>query len=256
MVSVSVVFDLLNNPIMRGKLKYTFYCLLLATGFAFAVEDWDQGYVLLVEKNFVYIDLGKNHDLEEGHTCYVYENQEVLEHSLTPVARLEVLEVYDFGALTTVKEVDPGKSVHWADLVSAQQIVQTPDSIGVSNQPMPDLVGSSDYVHPRRRKSKPFAWTLLATGTALGIGTYYSDQYADNSFEMYNQAQTAAKADHFKSRTQQLDRQTRILAGAAIVGVATSAILFLIRDREATPSVQTSFRHGGDGLSTQVQFSW
>jgi len=241
---------------MRGKLKYTFYCLLLATGFAFAVEDWDQGYVLLVEKNFVYIDLGKNHDLEEGHTCYVYENQEVLEHSLTPVARLEVLEVYDFGALTTVKEVDPGKSVHWADLVSAQQIVQTPDSIGVSNQPMPDLVGSSDYVHPRRRKSKPFAWTLLATGTALGIGTYYSDQYADNSFEMYNQAQTAAKADHFKSRTQQLDRQTRILAGAAIVGVATSAILFLIRDREATPSVQTSFRHGGDGLSTQVQFSW
>ena len=237
-------------------MKYTFYCLLLASGFAFAVEDWDQGYVLLVEKNFVYIDLGKNHDLEEGHTCYVYENQEVLEHSLTPVARLEVLEVYDFGALTTVKEVDPGKSVHWADLVSAQQIVQTPDSIGVSNQPMPDLVGSSDYVHPRRRKSKPFAWTLLATGTALGIGTYYSDQYADNSFEMYNQAQTAAKADHFKSRTQQLDRQTRILAGAAIVGVATSAILFLIRDREATPSVQTSFRHGGDGLSTQVQFSW
>ena len=237
-------------------MKYTFYCLLLASGFAFAVEDWDQGYVLLVEKNFVYIDLGKNHDLEEGHTCYVYENQEVLEHSLTPVARLEVLEVYDFGALTTVKEVDPGKSVHWADLVSAQQVVQTPDCIGVSNQPMPDLVGSSDYVHPRRRKSKPFAWTLLATGTALGIGTYYSDQYADNSFEMYNQAQTAAKADHFKSRTQQLDRQTRILAGAAIVGVATSAILFLIRDREATPSIQTSFRHGGDGLSTQVQFSW
>ena len=241
---------------MRGKLKYTFYCLLLASGFAFAVEDWDQGYVLLVEKNFVYIDLGKNHDLEEGHTCYVYENQEVLEHSLTPVARLEVLEVYDFCALTTVKEVDPGKSVHWADLVSAQQVVQTPDGIGVSNQLMPDLVGSSDYVHPRRRKSKPFAWTLLATGTALGIGTYYSDQYADNSFEMYNQAQTAAKAAHFKSRTQQLDRQTRILAGAAIVGVATSAILFLIRDREATPSVQTSFRHGGDGLSTQVQFSW
>ena len=221
-----------------------------------SVEEWDQGYVLLVEKNFVYIDLGKNRDLEEGHTCYVYENQEVLEHSLTLVARLEVLEVYDFGALTIVKEVDPSKSVHWADLVSVQQVVQAPDGIGVSNQPMPDLVGSSDYIRPRRRKSKPFAWTLLAMGTALGIGTYYSDQYADNSFKMYNQAQTTAKADHFKSRTQQLDRQTRILAGTAIVGVATSAILFLIRDREATPPVQTSFRHSDDGLSARVKLSW
>ena len=241
---------------MRVKLKYTFYCLLLASGFAFAIEDWDQGYVLLVEKNFVYIDLGKNHDLEEEHICYVYENQEVLEHSLTPVARLEVLEVYDFGALTIVKEVDPGKSVHWADLVSVQQVVPTADGIGVSNQPMPDLFGSSDYVRPRRRKSKPFAWTLLTMGTALGIGTYYSDQYADDSFEMYNQAQATAKADHFKSRTQQLDRQTKILAGTAIVGVATGAILFLIRDREDRPSVQTSFRHGGDGLSTRVRLSW
>ena len=73
---------------------------------------------------------------------------------------------------------------------------------------------------------------------------------------MYNQAQTAAKADHFKSRTQQLDQQTKILAGTAIVGIATSAILFLIRDREDTPSVQTTFRHGGDGLSTRLRLSW
>ena len=237
-------------------MRYFFFCLLLAILFvdlAFSVEDWDQGYVLLIERNFVYIDMGKSHELKEGDICYVYES---VEHHLSPVATLEVLEVYDFSSLTKIEEVESGKTVSFSDLVSVQQVIQTVDGIGPLKQVLPDLAGASDYEQPRQRQSKPFAWTMCSLSGALGIAAYYSDQRADNTYEMYQNAQAKAKADDFKSKTQQLDKQTSLLLGTSIVGFATSVVLFLIQDQETDLTVQTSCLPMKNGVLGQVRFRW
>ena len=119
---------------------------------AMALDNWDQGYVLLVDRSFVYIDMGKNYDLQEGDICYVYES---IEHQLSPVARLEVLESYEHSAITRIAETNTGKMVRFADLVSVQEVVQTRDGISILNQDLPDLAGSSDYDQPYRRQSNP-----------------------------------------------------------------------------------------------------
>ena len=96
---------------MNLKIRFFFYCLLFAgviADIAMALDNWDQGYVLLVDRSFVYIDMGKNYDLQEGDICYVYES---IEHQLSPVARLEVLESYENSAVTRIAETNTGKMV-------------------------------------------------------------------------------------------------------------------------------------------------
>ena len=80
---------------MNLKLRFFFYCLLFAgviADIAMALDNWDQGYVLLVDRSFVYIDMGKNYDLKEGDICYAYES---IEHHLSPVCLLYTSDAAD-----------------------------------------------------------------------------------------------------------------------------------------------------------------
>ena len=241
---------------MNLKLKFFFYCLLFAgviANIAMALDNWDQGYVLLVDRSFVYIDMGKNYDLKEGDICYAYES---IEHHLSPVARLEVLESYENSAVTRIAETNTGKMVRFADLVSVQEVVQTRDGLSILNQDLPDLAGSSDYDQPYRRQSNPFAWTALSVGGALSIAAYYSNHRADSTYKMFKQALVKTKANEFKSKTQQLDRQTGLLLGASVLSLTTSAVLFLIQDQDTDSVVQTSFLTTRNGIFGKIRFRW
>merc|ERR1711939_559543 len=204
---------------------------------AMALDGWDQGYVLLVDRSFVYIDMGKDYDLQEGDICYAYES-------------------FEHRAITRITETDTGKMVRFADLVSVQEVVQTKDGISILNQDLPDLAGSSDYDQPYRRQSNPFAWTALSIGGALSIAAYYSNHRADSTYKMFKQALVKTKADEFKSKTQQLDRQTGLLLGASVLSLTTSAVLFLIQDQDTDSVVQTSYLTTGSGIFGEVRFRW
>ena len=121
---------------------------------------------------------------------------------------------------------------------------------------MPDLAGSSDYDQPYRRQSNPFAWTALSIGGALSIAAYYSNHRADSTYKMFKQALVKTKADEFKSKTQQLDRQTGLLLGASVLSLTTSAVLFLIQDQDTDSVVQTSYLTTGSGIFGEIRFRW
>ena len=65
---------------------------------------------------------------------------------------------------------------------------------------------------------------------------------------MFKQALVKTKANEFKSKTQQLDRQTGLLLGASVLSLTTSAVLFLIQDQDTDSVVQTSFLTTGNGI--------
>ena len=183
----------------------TLVLLCFAINLIVAVAGFaDEGYILLVEGERVYVDLGAGSGASPGTIYRVYDAPDA---SGSEIGRIQIVEAFDKGAAAAIIDSLPGKPIQVGNRIAP---ITAADN---KNQFSSSLDNSQGFKPPKRRRGKTSAWLTLASGVALGIGAIYSHERADDAYALYQLAQTSDDAVLFERRTKRFDRNSRIFIG-------------------------------------------
>jgi|TARA_B100001964_G_scaffold233795_1_gene291570 hypothetical protein len=207
--------------------------LLFFILFFSCVSVAEHGYVLLVEGSRIYVDVGTDSGAEFDETYRVYED---INGKLDYVGNVKIVQLFAQGAVAEVVDLQLGKQIEVAHkVVALKDIVALRDGEEANSDNFLMQIASEEnlaesYKPPVRRRSKALAWLTFSTGVSLGITAAYSRQRANSTYDLYRLSRTEAGKRLFKNRTKRLDRNSKILVGASIAGVALGSILLFINN--------------------------
>ena len=207
--------------------------LLFFILFFSCVSVAEHGYVLLVEGSRIYVDVGTDSGAGFDETYRVYED---INGKLDYVGNVKIVQLFAQGAVAEVVDLQLGKQIEVAHkVVALKDIVALRDGEEANGGNFLMQIASEEnlaesYKPPVRRKSKALAWLTFSTGVSLGITAAYSRQRANSTYDLYRLSRTEAGKRLFKNRTKRLDRNSKILVGASIAGVALGSILLFINN--------------------------
>ncbi|MEE3195043.1 MAG: hypothetical protein VX289_11060 [Candidatus Poribacteria bacterium] len=207
--------------------------LLFFISFFSCVSVAEHGYVLLVEGSRIYVDVGTDSGAGFDETYRVYED---INGKLDYVGNVKIVQLFAQGAVAEVVDLQLGKQIEVAHkIVALKDIVALRDGEEANSDNFLMQIASEEnlaesYKPPVRRRSKALAWLTFSTGVSLGITAAYSRQRANSTYDLYRLSRTEAGKRLFKNRTKRLDRNSKILVGASIAGVALGSILLFINN--------------------------
>ena len=207
--------------------------LLFFILFFSCVSVAEHGYVLVVEGSRIYVDVGTDSGAEFDETYRVYED---INGKLDYVGNVKIVQLFAQGAVAEVVDLQLGKQIEVAHkVVALKDIVALRDGEEANSDNFLMQIASEEnlaesYKPPVRRRSKALAWLTFSTGVSLGITAAYSRQRANSTYDLYRLSRTEAGKRLFKNRTKRLDRNSKILVGASIAGVALGSILLFINN--------------------------
>ena len=207
--------------------------LLFFILFFSCVSVAEHGYVLLVEGSRIYVDVGTDSGAEFDETYRVYED---INGKLDYVGNVKIVQLFAQGAVAEVVDLQLGKQIEVAHkVVALKDIVALRDGEEANSDNFLMQIASEEnlaesYKPPVRRRSKALAWLTFSTGVSLGITAAYSRQRANSAYDLYRLSRMEAGKRLFENRTKRLDRNSKILVGASIAGVALGSILLFINN--------------------------
>ena len=207
--------------------------LLFFISFFSCVSVAEHGYVLLVEGTRVYVDVGMESGAGPDETYRVYED---VNGKLGYVGSVKIVQLFAQGAVAEVVDLRLGKQVEVAHKIVALKDIAALRGGEQANgdaflmQIASEAKLAESYNPPVRRKSKTLAWLTFSTGVSLGLTAVYSHQRANSSYDLYNLSRTESGKRLFENRTKRLDRNSKILVGASIAGVALGSVLLFINN--------------------------
>ena len=207
--------------------------LLFFILFFSCVSVAEHGYVLLVEGSRIYVDVGTDSGAGFDEPYRVYED---VNGKLDYVGNVKIVQLFAQGAVAEVVDLQLGKQIEVAHkVVALKDIVALRDGEEANSDNVLMQIASEDYLAesykpPVRRRSKALAWLTFSTGVSLGITAAYSRQRANSAYDLYRLSRTEAGKRLFKNRTKRLDRNSKVLVGASIAGVALGSILLFINN--------------------------
>ena len=193
----------------------------------------EHGYVLLVEGSRIYVDLGTDSGAGFDETYRVYED---VNGKLDYVGNVKIVQLFAQGAVAEVVDLQLGKQIEVAHkVVALKDIVALRDGEEANSDNVLMQIASEEnlaesYRPPVRRSNKAPAWLIFSTGVSLGITAAYSHQRANNAYDLYKLSRVEEDKRLFENRTKRLDRNSKILVGASIAGVALGSILLFINN--------------------------
>ena len=193
----------------------------------------EHGYVLLVEGSRIYVDVGTDSGAGFDETYRVYED---VNGKLDYVGNVKIVQLFAQGAVAEVVDLQLGKQIEVAHkVVALKDIVALRDGEEANSDNVLMQIASEEnlaesYRPPVRRRSKALAWLTFSTGVSLGITAAYSRQRANSAYDLYRLSRTEAGKHLFENRTKRLDRNSKVLVGASIAGVALGSILLFINN--------------------------
>ena len=204
----------------------------------------DEGYILLVEDDRVYIDLGIGSEASPGTIYRVYE---VSDGAQIEVGRIQIIEAFEKGAAATIIDQQPGRRIQLGNQIALLSAANN------KNRLSPSLASSQPFKPPKRGTSKTWSWLTLVSGVALGVGAIYSHERADDAYDLYKLAQTRDDAVLFERRTKRFDRNSQILMGTSIALATASVLVFLHKDPSETI---TTSKIDGQPYMAMVHVKW
>ena len=207
--------------------------LLFFILFFSCVSVAEHGYVLLVEGSRIYVDVGTDSGAGFDETYRVYED---VNGKLDYVGNVKIVQLFAQGAVAEVVDLQLGKQIEVAHkVVALKDIVALRDGEEANSDNVLMQIASEEnlaesYRPPVRRRSKALAWLTFSTGVSLGITAAYSRQRANSAYDLYRLSRTEAGKHLFENRTKRLDRNSKVLVGASIAGVALGSILLFINN--------------------------
>ena len=207
--------------------------LLFFILFFSCVSVAEHGYVLLVEGSRIYVDVGTDSGAGFDETYRVYED---VNGKLDYVGNVKIVQLFAQGAVAEVVDLQLGKQIEVAHkVVALKDIVALRDGEEANSDNVLMQIASEEnlaesYKPPVRRRSKALAWLTFSTGVSLGITAAYSRQRANSAYDLYRLSRTEAGKHLFENRTKRLDRNSKVLVGASIAGVALGSILLFINN--------------------------
>ena len=207
--------------------------LLFFISFFSCVSVAEHGYVLLVEGSRIYVDVGTDSGAGFDETYRVYED---VNGKLDYVGNVKIVQLFAQGAVAEVVDLQLGKQIEVAHkIVALKDIVALRDGEEANSDNFLMQIASEEnlaesYKPPVRRRSKALAWLTFSTGVSLGITAAYSRQRANSAYDLYRLSRMEAGKRLFENRTKRLDRNSKILVGASIAGVALGSILLFINN--------------------------
>ena len=207
--------------------------LLFFISFFSCVSVAEHGYVLLVEGSRIYVDVGTDSGAGFDEPYRVYED---VNGKLDYVGNVKIVQLFAQGAVAEVVDLQLGKQIEVAHkVVALKDIVALRDGEEANSDNVLMQIASEEnlaesYRPPVRRRSKALAWLTFSTGVSLGITAAYSRQRANSAYDLYRLSRTEAGKHLFENRTKRLDRNSKVLVGASIAGVALGSILLFINN--------------------------
>ena len=207
--------------------------LLFFISFFSCVSVAEHGYVLLVEGSRIYVDVGTDSGAGFDETYRVYED---VNGKLDYVGNVKIVQLFAQGAVAEVVNLQLGKQIEVAHkVVALKDIVALRDGEEANSDNVLMQIASEEnlaesYRPPVRRRSKALAWLTFSTGVSLGVTAAYSRQRANSAYDLYRLSRTEAGKHLFENRTKRLDRNSKVLVGASIAGVALGSILLFINN--------------------------
>jgi len=236
-----------------------------------ADEGAGNGYVMHIENNNAFIDLGKQSGIQVGAIVSIYEEEKVF-HPITQqdmgtidveIGRARVVEVYDEGALVEIIKKGADK-----EILVAQKVKPLPqESQKATEQKVQQTIKQIE--HPANNSlplhsqsgslSKKLFWASLITGSAFGVGSLYYHRQSNIAYGRYNTATTAEEAEKFRKETISRDQRKRAFAGvSSIVFVSSFILLWRGRTPDNTNSLITPLNNVSLTLSPEmnIAFRW
>ena len=233
--------------------------LLFFILFFSCVSVAEHGYVLLVEGSRIYVDVGTDSGAGFDETYRVYED---INGKLDYVGNVKIVQLFAQGAVAEVVDLQLGKQIEVAHkVVALKDIVALRDGEEANSDNFLMQIASEEnlaesYKPPVRRRSKALAWLTFSTGVSLGITAAYSRQRANSTYDLYRLSRTEAGKRLFKNRTKRLDRNSKILVGASIAGVALGSILLFINN-DSVDDIPIAYSDLDSALYFSIlQMSW
>jgi len=214
----------------------------------------DNKYVILINNDEIYIDMGLDDGICEGMNFSVYRmnNGERVD-----VARLAVTQVFDVVSSAKPVSLEQNLTINAGDMVEVIPISET------------DLYGMiPKQVTYRKKKSGKLTWTFFGLGLITGGGAGYFWNSSNTSYEKYQTATIPDEITKYRKQTEDFNKKSQILLGTSIffLSITTYRILFGGSDEPVNVSLDkqklenrhtnlaAKFSSSGVGLAFNLDF--
>lgn len=189
----------------------------------------DSRYVILINNDEIYIDMGLDNGICEGMNLLAYRmnNGERVD-----VARLAVTRVFDVVSSAKPISLEQNMTINAGDMVEVIPIPET------------DLVGMTrEGTIYRREKSRKLTWAFFGLGLIAGGGSGYFRNSARASYQKYQTATIPEDIAEYRQQTEDLNKKSQIFLGASIffLSITTYRILFGGSDEPINVGMQKQF---------------
>lgn len=199
--------------------KYIIYAVFFIVSLAVVYQTQAaerKGYIVLIDDESIYIDLGKKHGVEEGMLFRVYRQEK---NDQIDIAIVKVDQVLTEASIVSVISQESDREIRVKDM--AENILKTEKNLAGKSQN--NVSSSQEPENPGfENKGINICGLLLGTGVALLGGASYFHQSANSAYNKYKHANSSEMALSFREDTQLNDKRTKIALGIsfALIGIS------------------------------------
>ncbi|HID54890.1 TPA: hypothetical protein EYP37_00055 [Candidatus Poribacteria bacterium] len=185
--------------------------ILTALFFAFAAYAQNERYVILIDGDKVYVDMGYMDGVREGMRFEIYR---VVNGLRVSVARCEVEETYDYASKLKVIGKAKDERIRIGDMAEVIPIRETAMVIPQA-KPKGESEGEISGV------SGPTRWWVYGGGLLFAAAALYFNHSANVQYDKYASARNPDEISRYRdayNREITKARVSAVLAGAVVVG--------------------------------------
>jgi len=212
----------------------------------------DNRYVILINNDEIYIDMGLDDGICEGMNFLVYRmnNGERVD-----VARLAITRVFDVVSNAKPVSLEQNLTINEGDMVEVIPISEA------------DLLGMTPKQATfRQKKSHKLTWTFFGLSLIAGGGAGYFWNSSNTSYQKYQTATIPDEITKYRKQTEDFNKKSQIFLGTSIFffSITTYRILFggsdepvnvgLGKQRLENINVAAKFSSSGVGLVFNLAF--
>ena len=174
----------------------------------------DNKYVILINNDEIYIDMGLDNGICEGMNFLVYRMNN---GRRVDVARLAATRVFDVVSNAKPISLEQNLTISEGDMVEVIPISET------------DLYGmTQEQTTYRKKKSHKLTWTFFGLGLIAGGGAGYFWNSSNASHEKYQSATIPNEIMKYRKEAEDLNKKYQILLGTSFffLSITSYRVLF------------------------------